>query len=100
MLQRVRKAMATGVLLYPDQNDPSRRPDAGEANTAKVTDETCRNAFTALEVAELELYIARTWITFAKSAIEADARSTIEIYKAAERHCTGMARKSLHGRRH
>ncbi len=84
-LQKVRKAMAAGKPLYPDENDPDRKPDVGEAITAKVTGEKCQGALTVLELAELELYVARAWVWWAKNAIEADARSTIEIYKSAEK---------------
>ena len=84
-LQKVRKAMATGKPLYPDENDPDRKPDVGEAITAKVTGEKCQGALTVLELAEVELYVAREWVWWAKHASEADARSTIELYKSAEK---------------
>jgi hypothetical protein len=83
-LQKVRKVMAAGKPLYPDENDPDRKPDVGEAITAKVTGEKCRGVLTILELAELELYVAKEWVWWAKNAIEADARSAIEGYKSAE----------------
>ena len=83
-LQKVRTAMATGKPLYPDENDPDRKPDVGEAITAKVTGEKCRGVLTVLELAQLELYVAKQWVWWAKNAIEADARSAIEGYKSAE----------------
>jgi hypothetical protein len=89
MLQRVRKAMATGKPLYPDANDPDRKPDVGEAITAKVTGEKCRGTLTALELAELELFVARTWVWWGRNATDADARSTIETYKSAESAIAG-----------
>jgi hypothetical protein len=39
---------------------------------------------TVLELAQLELYVAKEWVWWAKNAIEADARSAIEGYKSAE----------------
>src|SRR5262249_13422547 len=36
-LRKVRQAMASGKPLFPDENDPDRKPDVGEAITAKVT---------------------------------------------------------------
>jgi hypothetical protein len=99
-LQKVRKAMASSRPLYPDENDPDRKPDVGEAITAKVTGEKCRGVLTVLELAQVELYIAKEWVWWAKNAIEADARSAIEGYKSAEnaiangwssRDCTAAA---------
>jgi hypothetical protein len=83
-LQKIRKEMATGKPLFPDENDPNRNPDVGEAITAKVTGEKCRGVLTVLELAELELYVAKTWVWWAKNAIEADARSAITRFKEAE----------------
>jgi hypothetical protein len=83
-LQKIGRAMATGKPLYPDENDPDRKPDVGEAITAKVTGEKCRGVLTVLELAELQLYVARHWVWWARNAIEADARSAIEGYKSAE----------------
>jgi hypothetical protein len=75
-LMKIRKAMATGKPLYPAENDPDhRKPDVGEAITAKVTGEKCRGVLTSLELAQLELYVAKQWVWWAKNAIEADARS-------------------------
>jgi hypothetical protein len=83
-LQKVRKAMSTGKPLYPDENDPDRKPDVGEAITAKITGEKCQGVLTVLELAEVELYIAKEWVWWARNAIEEDARSAIEGYKSAE----------------
>ncbi len=99
-LQKIRKAMASGRPLYPDENDPDRKPDMGEVITAKVTAEKCSGVLTVLELAQIELYIAKEWVWWAKNAIEADACSAIEGYKAAEsaiangwspRNCTAAA---------
>jgi hypothetical protein len=84
MLQRVRRAMAAGMPLYPDGADPDRKPDTGEAITAKVTGEKCLGALTALELAELELYVAKYWVWFAKNATDADARLNMQVLKSAE----------------
>ena len=72
-----------------------------------MTGEKCQGALTLLERTELELYVARHWVWWAKNAVEADARSAIEGYKSAEsaiakgwspRDCTeaavGKARKT------
>jgi hypothetical protein len=83
-LGKIRKAMATGKPLYPDENHPDRKPDVGEAIAAKVTGEKCQGVLTVLELAELELYVAKAWVWWARNAIEADARSAIEGYKSAE----------------
>jgi hypothetical protein len=88
-LQKVRKAMASGKPLHPDEADPDRRPDVGEAITAKVTGEKCQGVLTLLERTELELYVAKTWVWWAKNAIEVDARSTIETFKSAEKAISG-----------
>jgi hypothetical protein len=88
-LQKVRKAMASGKPLHPDEADPDRRPDVGEAITAKVTGEKCQGVLTLLEQIELELYVAKTWVWWAKNAIEVDARSTIETFKSAEKAISG-----------
>ena len=83
-LGKIRKAMASGKALYPDEGDPDRKPDVGEVITAKVTGEKCRGVLTVLELAELELYVAKHWVWWAKNALEVDARSAIERYKSAE----------------
>jgi hypothetical protein len=83
MLMRVRKAMASGKPIYPDENDPNRKPEIGEALIAKVTDEKCRGALTALELAQVELFIAKYWVWLANNAVESDARSTMERLKSA-----------------
>jgi hypothetical protein len=79
MLQRVRKAMASGMPLYPADS----KPDVGEATIAKVTAEKCPGAMTALELAELELYLAKYWVSFAKTATDADALATMQQFKKA-----------------
>jgi hypothetical protein len=76
--------MATGKPLCPDENDPDRKPDVGEAITAKATGEKCRGVLTVLELAQLELYVAREWVWWARNAIEVGARSAIEGYQSAE----------------
>jgi hypothetical protein len=82
MLQRVRKAMAAGTPLFAGEDDPNRKPDSGQVILAKVTGEKCRGTLTALELAELELYLAKSWVQFAKSATDADTLATMEAYKS------------------
>jgi hypothetical protein len=88
-LRKVRKAMASGKPLYPDLIDPDHKPDVGEAITAKVTGEKCRGVLTVLELAEIEVYVARQWVWWAKHASARDARTAIEAYKAAEQAIAG-----------
>ncbi|MBO0740660.1 MAG: hypothetical protein J2P51_04460 [Hyphomicrobiaceae bacterium] len=83
-LRKVRSAMRSGRPLFPDDNDPSRKPDVDEAITAKVTGEKCHGVLTLLELAEIELYLVRQWVWWARHAVERDARSAIDGYKAAE----------------
>jgi hypothetical protein len=82
--RKVRNAMRSGRALYPDDNDPERKPDVDEAITAKVTGEKCRGVLTLLELAEIELYLVKEWVWWARHALERDARSAIDAYKAAE----------------
>ena len=88
-LRKVRQAMASGKPLFPDENDPDRKPDVGEAITAKVTGEKCRGVLTVLELAEIEVYVARQRVWWANHAVERDARTAIEGYKAAEQAIAG-----------
>jgi hypothetical protein len=83
-LRKVRNAMRSGKPLFLDDNDPDRKPDVDEAITAKVTGEKCHGVLTLLELAEIELYLVRQWVWWAKHAPEPDARSAINGYKAAE----------------
>jgi hypothetical protein len=76
--------MASGMPLYAGDADPNRKPDYGEAMLAKVTGEKCRGTLTALELAELELYLAKSRVQFAKSATDGDALLTMERYKSLE----------------
>jgi hypothetical protein len=84
-LQRVRKAMATGKPVLGDRSDPNRRPDVGEVIEAKIVAEKCDTALTALEWAELELYLARDWVALGKSSGDEDARRTFKLYKSSEK---------------
>jgi len=83
-LRKVRNALRSGKPLFPDDNDPDRRPDVDEAITAKVTGEKCHGVLALLELAEIELYLARQRVWWAWHALERDARSAIDGYKAAE----------------
>jgi hypothetical protein len=83
-LRKIRNVMRSGKPLFPDDNDPDRRPDVDEAITAKVTGEKCHGVLTLLELAEIELYLVRQWVWWARHALERDARSAIDGYKAAE----------------
>jgi hypothetical protein len=79
-----------GCLAAPAlATDANRQPDVGEAITAKITGEKCRGALTALELAELELHLARSWVREARMLNDADARRTIELYKSAESTIAG-----------
>lgn len=58
-LRKVRNAMRSGKPLFPDDNDPDRKPDIDEALAAKVTGVQCHGVLTLLELAEIELYLVR-----------------------------------------
>jgi len=75
-LRKVRNAMRSDKPLFPDDNDPDRKPDVDEAITAKVTGEKCHGVLTLLEVAQIELYLVRQWVWWAGHALERDAPST------------------------
>jgi hypothetical protein len=83
MLQRIRLAMVSGAPLYPAADDPARKPDIAEAMQARLTGEKCAGSLAALDLAELDLYIARAWVWWAKHASDADARLTMDLYKAS-----------------
>jgi hypothetical protein len=83
-LRKVRNAMRSGKPLFPDANDPDRRPDVDELITAKVTGEKCHGVLTLLELAEIELYLARQRVWWARHALARNARSAIDGTKAAE----------------
>jgi hypothetical protein len=84
MLQRVRTVMAGGKPVLPDTDDLDRVPDVGEAITAKITGEKCAGTLSALQQAEVELHIARTWVSLAKGQTDAGSRAIIANYKSAE----------------
>jgi hypothetical protein len=58
-LRKVRNAMRSGKPLFPDDNDPDRKPDIDEALAAKVTGVQCHGVLTLLELAEIEFYLVR-----------------------------------------
>jgi hypothetical protein len=84
MLQRVRNVMAGGKPVLPDPNDANRVPDVGEAIAAKITGEKCSDTLSALQQAQIDLHIARTWVALAKGQTDADARAIMANYKSAE----------------
>ena len=49
-----------------------------------MTGKKCHGVLTLLELAEIELYLVGQWVWWAKHALERDARSAIDSYKAAE----------------
>ena len=51
--------------------------------------EKCHGVLTLLELAEIELYLVRQWVGWAKHALKRDARSAIDSYKAPERAIAG-----------
>lgn len=85
MLQRVRRVMASSAPLYPAADDPHRTPDITEAMRAKLTGEKCSGAMAAVDLAELDLFMARAWVWWARNATDGDARRTMELYKASGR---------------
>jgi hypothetical protein len=85
MLQRVRKTMAGGGAISPSDADPNRKPGNAEVILAKITGEKCRGALSAVEIAELEVYLAKMRLRFARAAADEDARVMMEQEKSAER---------------
>jgi hypothetical protein len=83
MLQRIRLVMVSGAPLYPAADDPARKPDIAEAMQARLTGEKCVGSMAALDLAELDLYVARAWVWWAKHASDADARLTMDLYKTS-----------------
>jgi hypothetical protein len=88
-LERVRKAMASGGRLLPVAGNPDGPPDMAQAIRAKIVAEKCDAALTAREWADLELYMAQSFVAFAKSATDADARQTFALYRSSERDIAG-----------
>lgn len=84
MLRRVRSAMVSSAPLYPPRSHPNWRPDIADAMAAKLTAERCTPAMTAVDVAELQLYIAKVWMRWVNSSSEEDARTTMRIYAKTE----------------
>ena len=80
MLQRVRKAMATGGSLIRTD----RTPDAGETTKARITGVMCPGALSGQELAQLELYFGWYWMSFVKTATDEDTRKTMWHLKKAE----------------
>lgn len=105
MLQRVRVTMASNDQLFPPEDHPTWRPDIADAMSAKLTAEKCRDALTAVDVAELQLYIAKVWMRWVKSSSDPDARATQDIYSKvaveqerewSDASCTASAIKRAH----
>ncbi len=83
-LQRVRKAMASAAPLYPAESDPNRLPYTSEVIGAAILGERCEDTLSALEVAELRLYLARVHLHFARSSADGDARIAVGADRLAE----------------
>ena len=84
-LEKVRKLMAAGGPTYPDESDPTYKPHVGAAISAKVTGEKCKGTLTALQLAELQYFIARTWLSHAKTQPDAEVMHEMDLLKTAER---------------
>jgi len=85
MLERVRKVMAAGGPAFPDEADPAYKPHAGAAISAKVTGEKCPGTLTSLQLAELEYFVARSYLRRARTASDSDSEYEKRILKAAEK---------------
>jgi hypothetical protein len=80
MLRRVQKVMASSEPLHPE----TAKPHVGEVTIARVTGFNCPATFTAMQLAELDLYLAQYWVSLAKSASDADAQLTMREFRKAE----------------
>ncbi len=78
-------------------NDPHRKPTIDELSFAKRVGETCQGALTALELAELELDLAKYWVSFAKNTTDADARTAMRRYKKLDSNIGSMWRTDYCG---
>lgn len=94
ILEKVRKVMAAGGPAYPDESDPAYKPHVGAAISAKVTGEKCKGTLTALEMAGLEFFIARSWLTRARTASDIDAQHEMDLLKSAGRDMSNGWRTS------
>lgn len=84
-LAKVRVSMANGGPAFPIETDPGYKPHAGAAISAKVTGEKCTGALTGLELAQLEYFIARSWLHRAQTVADSDSRYEMKLLKAAEK---------------
>jgi hypothetical protein len=85
-LGKVRNIMAAGGPTYPDESDPTYRPNVGAAITAKVTGEKCKGTLTALQLAQLQYFIARTWLSLAKTQPDSEVLHEMDLFNTAERN--------------
>ncbi len=94
LLFDVRVDNATAMDLL---NDPDRKPVIDEISFAKRVGETCPGALTALELAELELDLAKYWVSVAKNTTDADARTAMRRYKKLDNNIATMWRTDFCG---
>jgi hypothetical protein len=91
-LQWVRERMASGKPLYP----PDREPGLGEVTKAKLIAERCpQGTLTELELAEIDLSLAKFWASVAKESTDEGVRFLKQHFKEAEgQMATGWDAKS------
>ncbi len=82
MLQRVRKVMASGGPLPAKENS---FPGAYQVIYAKTVVQQCEQMFTALDLAELELFLAQEAVWFAMTSEDVDARVDRKYHEKHER---------------
>lgn len=85
MLQRIRIALLSDAPLHPADDHPDYRPDLSAAIEARLTAERCRETLTAIDAADITLYIAKAWSRWTQRASETDARLTMDLYAQIER---------------
>jgi hypothetical protein len=85
MLKRVRKMMAAGGAIYARPSDPNRLPGTIEVINARIVGEKCEGTLSALEITQLELYLAKARVRFARNATDGDTRVMREHEMSAEK---------------
>ena len=85
MLERVRNEVASGGPSIPDEASPAYQPHAGAAISAKVIAAKCPGALTSLQRAELEYFVARSYLRRARTAADSDAHYEMNLLQSAEK---------------
>jgi hypothetical protein len=84
MLARIRKMMAAGGSVFALPSDPDRIPDTAEVMQARIVGEKCEGVLSATQLAELNLYVAKAHVRFARKATDADGRTMLDHESSSE----------------